>query len=84
MLQRVCVGGLQLLRQTMDTAAGAGLNMLRMWTNGVTPAYAVQRSPGVYNEGMLRGLDYVLDQARQRNLKVQPTIDTVLRCTLSG
>ena len=27
--------------------------------------------PGEYNEGMLRGLDYLLDEARKRGLKVR-------------
>jgi hypothetical protein len=61
---------MQLLRQTMDSAAEAGLTVLRMWTHGVTPGYRLQTKPGVYNEAIFRGLDYVLDEARKRNLKV--------------
>jgi hypothetical protein len=54
----------------MDVAAASGLTVLRFWTNGVTPSYALQQSPGVYNEAMFRGLDYILDEARKHNLKV--------------
>lgn len=76
----------------MDAAAEAGLTVLRMWTPGVTPGYRLQTKPGVYNEAMFRGLDYVLDEARKRNLKVDiilfaPTFavnDLSILCCLLG
>eukprot|EP00884_Botryococcus_braunii_P015420 jgi/Botrbrau1/2561/Bobra.0079s0047.1 len=77
------VTGPELLRKTMDDAAAAGLTVLRFWTNGVTPSYAVQQSPGVYNEAMLRGLDYVLDEARKRNVKDTKKMDINFRFVLN-
>ena len=65
-----CCLGAQLIREQMDAAVGAGLNMMRAWSHGVTANYALQTSPGVYNEAMFRGLDYALDQAAQHNIKV--------------
>ncbi|CAL8463534.1 g3068 [Coccomyxa elongata] len=54
----------------MDAAVAAGFTVMRAWSHGVTPNYALQTSPGVYNEAMFQGLDYALDQAQQRNIKV--------------
>ncbi len=56
----------------MDAALAAGLNTLRLWSHGVTAAFSSQPAPGVYTEHMFRGLDYALDQARQRKLKARP------------
>ena len=36
----------------------------------ITPGYATQTSPGVWNEEVLLGMDFVLDQARARGLKI--------------
>jgi hypothetical protein len=54
----------------MDAAVAAGFTVMRAWSHGVTPNYALQTAPGVYNEAMFRGLDYALDEAQQRNIKV--------------
>lgn len=62
---------LQLLRSLMDKAVSGGLNVVRAWTHAVSPEYALQPSPGQYNEAVFRGLDYVLDEARKRKLKVR-------------
>ena len=48
--------GPELLRQQMDAAASHNLTVMRFWVPGVSPAYALQTSPGVYNEGMLQGI----------------------------
>ena len=61
---------LQLIRTLMDEAAQANLTVMRAWAVGVTSNYAIQTSPGVFNEAMFRGIDYALDQARQHNIKV--------------
>lgn len=58
----------------MDAAVAAGFTVMRAWTHGVTPNYALQTSPGVYNEAMFRGLDYALDEARQHGIKVSSTL----------
>ena len=63
-------GGPQLIRELMDAAVQVGLTVMRMWSHGVTPEFATQTAPGVYNEAMLRGLDYAMDEARKRNIKV--------------
>ena len=47
--------GPQLLRQQMDVAVHHGLNVMRFWVPGVSPQFAMQLSPGVYNEAMLEG-----------------------------
>ncbi|CAK0739538.1 hypothetical protein CVIRNUC_001174 [Coccomyxa viridis] len=62
--------GPQLLRQQMDVAIHHGLTVMRFWVPGVSPQFATQLSPGVYSEAMLEGLDYLLNEARKRNLKV--------------
>ena len=62
---------MQLIRSYMDTAVANNLNVMRIWAQTVGFNRApFQTSPGVYNENIFRGLDYTLDQARQRNLKV--------------
>jgi mannan endo-1,4-beta-mannosidase len=61
----------QLIRMQMNAGVAAGLTVLRAWSHGVTANYALQTSPGVYNEAMFRGLDYALDQAAQHNLKAR-------------
>ena len=62
----------QLIRTLMDAALAAGMNTLRMWSHGVTSTFSSQPSPGVFAEPMFRGLDYALEQARLRNIKVRP------------
>ena len=47
--------GPALLRQQMDAAVSHNLTVMRFWVPGVSPSYALQTSPGVYNEGMLKG-----------------------------
>ena len=47
--------GPELLRQQMDAAISHNLTVMRFWVPGVSPAFALQTSPGVYNEGMLKG-----------------------------
>lgn len=64
------VSGPQLVRQVLDQAAQAGFTVVRAWAHGVSTDYPVLLGPGSYNEGMLRGLDYALDEARKRGLKV--------------
>ena len=61
---------MQLVRSLLDHAPVAGLTVMRAWATTVDDNYALQTSPGVYNEAVFRGLDYSLDQASQRNIKV--------------
>lgn len=59
----------------MDMAVADGLTMLRCFAFATNPQYPMQTSPGVYNEAIFRGLDYALDQARQRGLKARRELE---------
>ena len=61
---------LQLIRELFDMAVASNLNLVRFFAFAVSPEYALQPSPGQYNEAIFRGLDYALDQLRSRGLKV--------------
>jgi mannan endo-1,4-beta-mannosidase len=61
---------LQLVRSLLDRAQAAGLNVLRTWAHPVSPQYALQPAPGQYNEAAFRGLDYLLDEARKRGVRL--------------
>jgi len=64
--------GVQLVRAILDEAAAAGLTLVRAWAHGSSPEYALQPAPGRFSEPIFRGLDYALDQARQRGIKARP------------
>ncbi|KAK9815739.1 hypothetical protein WJX72_008765 [[Myrmecia] bisecta] len=64
------ITGPQLLRAQLDAAVKAGFTVMRAWGVGVTRAFQLEMEPGVYNEAVFWGLDYALDEARQRKLKV--------------
>lgn len=55
----------------MDKAVANKLNVLRAFATAVDPYYPMETAPGIYKENVFRGLDYALEQARQRGLKVQ-------------
>ena len=54
----------------MNEAVTNGLKVVRMWAHTITQGHAIQSSPGVWNEQILEGMDFVLDQARRRGLKI--------------
>ena len=54
----------------MDLAVENGLTVMRGWAHSVDVNTNLQTAPGVYNEAVFRGLDYALDEARKRGLKV--------------
>lgn len=62
--------GPALVRLLLDRAQGAGLNVMRTWAHPVTQQYAMSTAPGQYNEKVFRGLDYLLDEARKRGIRV--------------
>ncbi|GAB4816952.1 hypothetical protein N2152v2_003998 [Parachlorella kessleri] len=62
--------GPQLIRSLMDKAVQHGLTVMRAWAHPVTAQYAMETAPGQYNEAVFRGLDYALDEARKRGLRV--------------
>lgn len=71
-----------MLRELMTSAAAAGLTVMCTWAHAVSAQYALQPSPGKYNEGIFRGLDYVIDAARQTGIKVNPSL--LKLCTFAG
>lgn len=66
-----------MIRDIMDLAVADNLNMLRTFAFATNALYPMQTSPGVYNEAVFQGLDYVLDQARQRGIKVRADGDYI-------
>lgn len=58
----------------MDQATAAGMTVMRAWASSVDTDYALQSAPGVYNEAIFRGLDYALDEAGKRNIKVDSAL----------
>ena len=61
---------MQLVTGTLNDAVSQGANVVRAWTHPVSAANAMETSPGQYRESVLRGLDYLLDEARQRGLRL--------------
>ncbi|GAQ82979.1 hypothetical protein KFL_001310095 [Klebsormidium nitens] len=53
----------------LATASSLGLNVVRTWAFGDGPGQ-LQTAPGQYNEQWFQGLDYVIAQAAQNNLRV--------------
>ena len=54
----------------MAAAASERLTVMRTWAHAVSRKYALQPKQGVYNEVVFRGLDYVIETARQTGVKV--------------
>lgn len=64
------ITGPELVRKLLDRAAENKLNVLRTWAHTVSPQYALELSPGEYSEAAFRGLDYLLNEARKRGIRV--------------
>lgn len=62
--------GPALVRNILDKAQAHGLDVLRTWAHPVSAPYALASGPGVYNEDVFRGLDYLLDEARKRGVRL--------------
>ena len=60
------------VEEVQTEAAGLGLTVLRTWAfnDGASQWNALQTSPGVYDEDIFVGLDYVLHLADQNDLRV--------------
>jgi hypothetical protein len=69
-MTHISVLGAQLIRDLMDDAVATGLNMVRFFALPVDTQYALQSRPGQFNEAAFRGLDYALESARARGIKV--------------
>ncbi len=62
--------GRQHLTNVMDQGVAAGMKVARMWAHSITPGYAMQTGPNAYNETVLAGMDFVMDEAHKRGLKL--------------
>jgi hypothetical protein len=62
--------GKQQVLEMLDAAAASGFNTVRTWGFNVGESQAFQLRPGVYHEPSFRGLDWVLHQARKRNVRL--------------
>lgn len=62
--------GPKMLRDMMDAGEAAGFNTMRAWAHTVSEEFALQTAPGEYNEGIFRGFDYVLDEARKHGIRL--------------
>ena len=69
-------GDRERLARELDTLQSIGINNLRILVGGdgaeglashISPT--LQKSPGVYNDTILRGLDYLLDELERRDMK---------------
>ncbi len=69
-------GDRERLARELDTLQAIGINNLRILVGGdgeeglashISPT--LQKSPGVYNDTILRGLDYLLDELEKRDMK---------------
>jgi mannan endo-1,4-beta-mannosidase len=54
----------------MNEAVANGLKVVRMWAHTITPGHAMQPEPGAFDEDILEGMDFVMDEARKRGLKI--------------
>ncbi|CAD6249363.1 unnamed protein product [Miscanthus lutarioriparius] len=52
----------------LDEAARVGATLVRTWAFSDGGYRALQVSPGVYNEEVFRGLDYVISEAKKRRI----------------
>jgi mannan endo-1,4-beta-mannosidase len=62
--------GPQLVVETLRRGKELGFNVVRTWVHSVSPEYALQTEPGVYNEAVFRGVDFLLDEARKAGIKL--------------
>lgn len=62
--------------EVLEEASELGLTVVRTWAfnDGATQWNALQTAPGVYQEYVFQGLDYVLHKARQLGLRVILTL----------
>ncbi|XP_002974444.2 mannan endo-1,4-beta-mannosidase 5 [Selaginella moellendorffii] len=58
------------VRSILDDGAGMGLNLVRTWAFNDAGYHALQRSPGHYDEDVFKALDYVIVEARRRNIRL--------------
>ena len=54
----------------MNEGVKTGLKVIRAWAHTISEGNEVQKRPGVWDEDALKGLDFFLDEARKRGLRV--------------
>ena len=54
----------------LDKAVEQGLNTVRAFAFGTEEGFALQKKPGQYDEATFKALDFVLDEARKRGLRL--------------
>jgi len=62
--------GKQHVLNVMDTGVKAGLKVIRLWAHSMTPGWELQTGPTTYNEKVLVGMDFVMDEAAKRGLRI--------------
>jgi len=53
-----------------NEGTATGMKVVRIWIHTITKGYETQKRPGVWAENVLESLDFVLDEARKRGLKL--------------
>ena len=69
--------GPALVRALLRRGAALGFIVMRTWAHSVNAQYALQTVPGKYSEAAFRGLDLLLDEARQANIKARAQLSCV-------
>lgn len=54
----------------LNRAAEDGLTVMRAWAHTITEGHAMSPAPGEYDERVLEGMDFVMDEARKRGIKL--------------
>ena len=54
----------------MNQGVAAGMKVMRVWVHSITEGWEMQTAPGIYNEKILHGMDFVMDEAHKRGLKL--------------
>lgn len=54
----------------LDKAVEQGLNTVRAFAFGTEEGFGLQKKPGQYDEATFKALDFVLDEARKRGLRL--------------
>ena len=62
--------GKEMIVRLMNQGVATGMKVMRLWAHTITEGFATQTAPGVWNEDILLGFDFVIDQAHRRGLKL--------------
>lgn len=54
----------------MNDAVKSGLKVMRAWAHTITKGHETQREPGEYDEKILEGMDFIMDEAGKRGIKI--------------